>query len=749
MRASVLFILAAVVAAGFASCSKKASPETSQLKIVPYRDGDLWGFSDAKGNILVEPKYYSTYLLDDGFGRTYQGELSGLVSPEGKVLAEPEYMYISMFKNGLAAFRKDDTLSGYLNEQGQIAIPAQFEEAFDFEEGYAYVKKDGQYHLIQPDGAIIKTIGKWMPFGSSEPYMTNPGYQTDKGFFLVQDTENQSYFMGLIDAKGNTVLEPAWQSLSLPVNGIMVAQKGDKFGLIRTDGSVVVEMQYQYLYQIGANRYLAQQNVDAYSVIDQTGKIVVPADYSNISTGPGDTYIAYKGEGVGLLDSNGKILIPMEYNSLIHSKNYLIASKGEGKTGVISTTNQVLLPLEYDNIEVAAPGRFLADKNGKRGLLDEKGKALLPFEFEVPTYGGEDHEYMDAMEKPYHVILLNKNGQGFLYDINGKKISEKQWMFCSYPDAFGLTYVTDINGRESYIGPDGTIYAKDAPLKKVTVNNVQALFDAIGNDVEITLEDGRYDLSKANGGSKFADIYDFSEYKMEDRTIRIKEVKNLHFVAKNKGKVEWVIPYAFIPVLKIDDCYNLTLSGITMGHHVEPGLCEGAVIAATNVNMLTIDNCDLYGSGTMGLEVNGGSSIKVSRSVIRECTYGIASLMSVNNCVFESCSFKDNSGDHFVKIQYTYGLKFNNSQFINNQAPKTYGPYEFFRFQDDNQTVSLNNCTFTNCTTDYFATYAEAIEEKNVNRKGLKTNKGLWLQKEPHITQWPEMEAEVEAAEEK
>lgn len=748
MRISALFMLAAIVAAGFASCNKKATTEIGDLKIVPYRNGDLWGFSDAKGNILVEPKYNSTYLLDDGYGRIYQGEFTGLVSPDGKVLAEPEYMYISMFKNGLASFRKDDTLSGYLNEQGQVAIPAQFEEAYDFEEGYAFVKKGGQYHLIQPDGAVIKTIGKWMPLGSGEPYMATPGLQADKGFLLVQDIENESYLMGLIDAKGNTVLEPAYQSLSIPVNGIMVAQKGEKYGLIRTDGSVVAEMKYQYVYQIDADRYLVQQTEDTYSFMDQTGKMLIPAEYNSISTGPGDTYIAYKGEGVGLLDNAGKVLVPFEYNYLFASKNYLIASKGEGKTGIISTTNQVLLPLEYDHVEVVAPGRFLADKNGQRGLIDDKGKTLLPFEFDiVAAYGGQGGESVEVMDRPSNVILLHKDNMGLLYDLNGKKISDKQWTFCGVPDAFGLTYATDINGRESYIGPDGTIYAKDAPLKKVTVNNAQALFDAIGNDVEITLEDGQYDLSTVNGGSGFAEIFDFSEYDMKDRTILIKNVKNLHFVAKNKGKVEWVIPYAFIPVLKIDSGHNISFSGITMGHNVEPGLCEGAVLSAYNVMTLNIDNCDLYGSGTVGLELQMVYSIRVSNTIIRECTYGMMSLMNSNDCIFESCTFKDNTGDNMVKLEYAYGLKFNNSQFINNQTPKEYGPYEFFRFQDDNQTVSLNNCTFTNCTSDYFATYAEAIEEKNVNRKGLKTNKGLWRQKEAHITQWPEGETVEEAVE--
>lgn len=744
MRISAFILLATVVAAGFASCNKKAATETGQLKIVPFRSGDLWGFSDAKGNIVVEPQYNSTYLMDDGFGRYWQGEYTGLVSPDGKVLTEADYAFISPFSNGLAVFRKDDEFSGYLNEQGQVAIAAQFEEARDFVNGYAFVKKDGKYHIIKPDGSIVKTIGKWMPL-SNEPYPGNPQQEVDSGFTLVQETESDSYLMGLIDSLGNTLLRPTYEFLSFPSGGVMVAQKEGKYGLIRTDGSSVIPMGASYIYHLTTNRYLIQQANDTYSVVDRNGQTIIPAKYNSISTGPGETFIVYKGEGVGLLDNSGKELIPMEYNYLFQSNNYLIASKGEGKTGIITTTNQVLLPLQYDNVEILAPDRFLADKNGKRGIIDSNGKVLLPFEFEQAAYGGDSHEYVEALPTANHVTLLRKDGKGYLYSVNGKKISDKEWLYCGYPDKFGLTYATDINGRDSYIGPDGTIYAKDAPLKKVAVNNAQALFDAIGNDVEITLENGQYDLSKVNGGSEFADIFDFSEYQMDDRTIRIKGARNLHIKAKNPGKAEWVIPFAFIPVLKIEGGHNISFSGITMGHNVEPGLCEGAVIAAINVTTLTIDNCDLYGSGTVGIEAEQCSYLKVLNSIIRECTYGILALNGCSSSTFTNCTFKDNKGDNMIKLQYVYGLVFDKITFVNNHTPAEYGPYEFFRFQDDNQTVSLNNCTFTNCSSDYFATYAEGIEEKNVNRKGLKTGKGDWRQDGPFTTEWPETEVQEEA----
>lgn len=733
MRNLLLFLLCMLLAFGAVTCKKNAASSTT-LKIIPYRDGDLWGFAKPGGKIVVPPKYENAYLYEDGYGRIFESELSGLVSPEGKVLIEPKYSYISDFRHGRAIYSNRDGKLGYLDEQGREVIPAQYDQAFGFKKGFAIVQKGNEYFLINPDGSTITSIGNKIPV-EYDPFMTQESQQSeaDAEFFLFMQQE--PYAMGLMDKNGKEILPPKFQNLSIPVNGVIIAGQEDYAYLLKLDGTPVDNKQYMYMYRLNDNRIIAQLDEKSAGVIDNQGKTIIPFEYNSLAKGPGNTLVAYKDGKAGLIDEKDKTLVPFEYTTLYLQMNYLVAAKDDYKMGVISTTNQVLVPLEYDMVTPMAPGRFSVEKNGKRGIIAEGGKVILPLEFDAEAIGEEHHDLEGYYEeKPVVAALFFKGMQGMLYTPDGKLLSDKKFMYASLPDAMGLTYATDINGRDNVIGPDGKIYAKDPELKKVTVNNVQALYQALDNDTEITLEDGVYDLSKVQGTAPRAEIYSMAEYSAPDRSLLIKNARNLHLRAKNSGKVKLVTPYEFVPVIRAEQCYNLTLTGLVIGHDVKPGLCEGAVLAPVGCNYFMVNNCDLYGSGTFGIEAEACNSMGLTNSTIRECTRGIVALTNCYNSFFENCTMKDNTGDHMVQSNASSALVFSNVTFQNNHTPKEYGPYEFFRLQDTYMAITLRNCAFANCSSDYFATHADGIEETNTNRKGLTTSKGLYRQKEAHMS---------------
>ncbi len=732
MRNLFLSLLCILLAFGFSTCRKGATPGT--LKIIPYRDGDLWGFVKPGGQIVVPPKYQNAYLYEDGYGRIFEGERSGLVSPDGKVLLEPKYSYIADFRHGRAIYSNQDGKLGYLDEQGREVIPAQYDQAFGFNEGFAAVQKGNEYFLIKPDGSIIANLGNKMPvdYDPSSMWDTKPAEAKTEYLLFMQQ---EPYGMGLMDKNGKEILAPKYQSLSIPVNGVIIAGQEEYSYLLKMDGTPLNDQQFMYLFRLDENRIIGQISENQAGVMDNQGKTIIPFEYNSLSKGPGNTLIAYKGDKAGLIDEKGKILIPFEYASLYHHMNQLVAANQDYKMGVLSSSNQVLLPLEYDAVEPIALGRYAVEKNGKRGLVGEGGKVILPLEFEANAMGEEHHEHDGYYEeKPVVAVLFFKGMQGMLYTPDGKLLSEKKFMYAGVPDAMGLTYATDVNGRDNLIGPDGKIYAKDPELKKVTVNNVQALYQALDNDTEITLEDGVYDLSKVQGTAPRAEVYSMAEYNMPDRSLLIKDARNLHLKAKNNGKVKLVTPYEFVPVIRAEQCYNLTLTGLVIGHDVKPGLCEGAVLTPVGCNYFVVDNCDLYGSGTFGIEAESSSFIGLSNSTIRECTRGIMALSNCYNGFFENCTMKDNTGDHMVQNNACSMMVFSKVSFQNNHTPKAYGPFEFFRLQDTYTGITLRDCTFTNCSSDYFATHADGIVETNTDRKGMTTSKGLYRQKEAHMS---------------
>lgn len=722
---SIVLLCAAMLSCGKTTADTPAGQAAhiaanAPTNLVPYRDGDKWGFAKPDGSILVQPKYEYAYLRDDGYGYLYDKERTGLVSPEGKIISNFEYINIGEFRDGLATVFTTYEQAGYMDMTGRIAIAAVYQEVYDFRNGIAVVKKNDQYLLLRKDGTVIRNMGTLQPYMFDE-YM--PGGEMnkaqDKGYILVNQIDN--YLAGLIDTTGKVIIKPIYQSLTSPVSGVMVASMGEKQGLISISGKAITPLDYNFIYAIGVNRYMAERD-GKYGIIDEKGKQVLPFEFTSLMAGGPGHYIASKDSLSGVVDAMGKTVIPFKYSGLYYAFGAYNASGTDMKSGVISAKGDILIPMKYESIEAVRPGRYLVDVNGKRGLMDDKGTWLLQPEYDVSMMMGEEGgEMMDYQPTPEHFVLLFKNGVGSLFDTNGKKVGgDKQWLYGGYTSKYGYATVTDINGRETTVGPDGRIYAKDPVLKKVTVSTVQAMFEAIGNDTEITLEDGIYDMSRVSGGSEYAVIFDFSEYDMEDRTIAIKNVKNLHLRAKNTGKVKLVTTYAFVPVLRIEGGFNISIQGVSMGHDIAPGMCDGSVVDVEGVSLLTINDCDLYGSGTVGLEAMGCSFIRMNNTVIRECTRGLLYLENTSDTRFSKCTMKDSGGNHLVTLSWANDVHFDNITFDNNQVPADeYGPYDFFEVTNMYQTVNLTNCSFTNCKADYFASQPEIVKEIKSARKGL------------------------------
>lgn len=93
------------------------------LALSPYQEDGLWGYMDCRGNVVVEPKYYSA----------------------------------NNFSEGLASVRVGDSC-GYINTDGDIAIPLEYDECRSFSEGVAVVKNNGSYGTIDKDGAVVADI---------------------------------------------------------------------------------------------------------------------------------------------------------------------------------------------------------------------------------------------------------------------------------------------------------------------------------------------------------------------------------------------------------------------------------------------------------------------------------------------------------------------------------------------------------------------------------------------------------------
>ncbi|MGN0982888.1 MAG: M56 family metallopeptidase [Candidatus Limivicinus sp.] len=184
--------------------------------------------------------------------------------------------------------------------------------------------------------------------------------------------------------------------------------------------------------------------------------------------------------------------------------------------------------------------------------------------------------------------------------------------------------------------------------KNVTVSTVDELLSAIGSYTNITLLEGEYNLAQANDyGQLTADKpYHWQEVFSTGEEaafeLMISGVDCLTLLAEGEVTLSAVPRYA--NVLVLDDCTDICLAGLTIGHTEEPGQCVGGVVKLNRVDKAIISQCRLFGCGTVGVNAEACTALQVVESEIYDCSYSAAQLSACQNVLFNHCKVYDNTG---------------------------------------------------------------------------------------------------------
>ena len=134
--------------------------------------------------------------------------------------------------------------------------------------------------------------------------------------------------------------------------GYAVVKKG-KYGLLDYKGQEVLECLYDTIFTINSDAKVLKQN-DKYGIIEYNGNKITELDNDEIKFKPDciDTKIiaVKKGQSWGIIDLKGNVLIPFEYDDIasIDSHNAVVGKNG--KYGLIDSIVNFSFELKYDTI---------------------------------------------------------------------------------------------------------------------------------------------------------------------------------------------------------------------------------------------------------------------------------------------------------------------------------------------------------------------------------------------------------------
>lgn len=250
-------------------------------------------------------------------------------------------------------------------------------------------------------------------------------------------------FYGLIDLKGNYVLEPIFKTIHNWKNGIARLEKtaakidfggkrtkysNGQFGFVNSDGNLITDFSFTYA-----------------------------KDFSEGLAG------VYKNNKWGFIDATGQLVIPHAFDNASDFKEGLCQVSQNDKWGVIDKKGNWVLKNEYDSLSAFDFGLAIAEKkeglfNGiKSFVIDKQGNRIV----DLPK---EWVWFKPVSEK---LILIGTTSgypgerfYGFM-DLQGKIKSKPQFyttsdsLFDTGQFKNGKLYVETKEGKKGYINEDG------------------------------------------------------------------------------------------------------------------------------------------------------------------------------------------------------------------------------------------------------------------------------------------------------
>lgn len=318
-----------------------------------------------------------------------------------------------------------------------------------------------------------------------------------------------------------------------------------------------------------------------------------------------------------------------------------------------------------------------------------------------------------SLVDPYYVRTSDGNSYLYVFDVNrGEEAPDSTLniyalkdgkpnllgssdigLLCREQNIFALPTDPDRLQLNTYSDETASVFSADEngiPMKTVNVSSDSEFLNAISPNTEIVIKEGYYNLSDyvekqsqsfAHKFVRFDECFDGTEVFIENVSFF-----KISGGTKKFSDTEIVVTPRYATVLNFENCNNIEISNLTMGH-VDAGECSGDVLDFSNCSDVTIDNTDLYGCGVYGIRAKDKTgNVYVSNSTIRDCSDGPMNIADVYGVFeFTNCTLTDSDGFGYFERGENCSLAFRNCTF-------GYWETSHFMFLED---IITENCTWS------------------------------------------------------
>lgn len=337
-------------------------------------------FSSTDNKFLVEPSYNKLDVFSEGLsivqrkvGSGYNYDYYyGAIDKNGKLVIPDTFSFLGNCRDGLVNFKQNNRY-GYLDKQGKVAIPAIYVNASNFANGLAPVQSAeyGKYGYINTANKMVIEPKYVFADGFYEGYAT---VYAERKFYNMSGGNANINKIGLIDTKGNEVIAPVYESISLKKRGgLFVVAKDAKEGLVDSTGKILLPADNKDIGEFYNGVARVEKTTGMYGVINTKGKFLLPPDYTEVS-------VLYPNEGV--------------------------CAKKEGKYTIFNKDMKAIIPADTAKRVLLGKKNIAYIFGDFVKVFDSKGKLVKTIQQEsVDIYGVVFFSNEDSIRVPYFKVI--------------------------------------------------------------------------------------------------------------------------------------------------------------------------------------------------------------------------------------------------------------------------------------------------------------------------------------------------------
>lgn len=314
------------------------------------------------------------------------------------------------FHENITRIMDEHNLYGYITNYGRIVSPCMWDEAKDFNEDLAVVKKNGKYGLIDTHGLIVSPC-QWSSIGIFERTFTR-----DKACALIKN--NNSY--GLIDKNGDVITPCQWDRIGYFTNGALPVSKNGKIGFIDDSGKIISACLWEEVDEFNSLGVAFVRKTKVEKSDDKwgwDGFINKEGEYTEYKAWHPSMYRSFKeGNKYGYKNMYGELISPCIWEDVDNFYDGMARVKQNGKYGFINEHGTLVIPCIWEYAGYFYDGMAEIKQNKKYGIIDKNGSLISDCKWSSIK-----------ILKGSVAIVQNTDGKYGLLNIAGETISECQW----------------------------------------------------------------------------------------------------------------------------------------------------------------------------------------------------------------------------------------------------------------------------------------------------------------------------------